>query len=164
MVSVLGSPQMPLTTNDQPNRASDRVQRLRVTEPVTSRIRVTGIKPAVSSLREILNKVGAKHPDLIDVLGTAGMLNVRLRKPTSGAPSKLISNHAWGTAIDFNIDNREPPGNTGNVIPKGIALLVPFFNDAGWFSGIDFQDDMHFEVSDQTMRKWASDGEFDVQQ
>jgi hypothetical protein len=88
------------------------------------------------------------------------MLNVRFRKPTSGKPSTKISNHAWGTAIDFQLVGHSPPGNTGHQIPLFIAVLLPFFNDAGWFSGIGFNDTMHFEVSDDLIRKWAADGKF----
>jgi hypothetical protein len=39
-----------------------------------------------------------------------------------------------------------------------VAILVPFFNQAGWFSGIAFKDAMHFEVADETIRKWSHDG------
>ena len=158
LISVLGRPRLPLTTEDQPDHASDLVKRLHVTQKITKKIRVTGIKPAVQSLRDIFRKVGDQKPDLIDALGSAGMLVVRLRRPTSGKPSTKISNHSWGTAIDFNVDGQEPPGDTGQTIPKGIAMLVPFFNEAGWFSGIAFHDDMHFEVSEETIRKWAQDG------
>lgn len=158
MISVLGSPIMPLTIVDQPNRVSPVVKPLLVTKAVTKNIRVTGIKPAVDSLQQVLDQVRQSQPDLIDVLGTAGMINVRLRKPTTGPPSTEISNHAWGTAIDFNIDKQKPPGNTGKQVPLGIAILVPFFNKARWFSGISFADAMHFEASDELVHQWAKDG------
>ena len=65
-----------------------------------------------------------------------------------------------GTAIDFQLVGHSPPGNTGHQIPLFIAVLLPFFNGAGWFSGIGFNDTMHFEVSDDLIRKWAADGKF----
>jgi hypothetical protein len=158
MISVLGRPKMPLTTDDQPNYASDIVKNLEATARITNKIRVTGIKPTIESLRKVLQKVKDEQPDLLNALSSAGMLVVRLRRPTSGRPSSKISNHSWGTAIDFSIDGQKPAGDTGQVIPRGIAMLVPFFNAEGWYSGIAFHDDMHFEVSEEKIRAWTNDG------
>ena len=113
MVSVLGSPQLPLTTTDQPKRASDLVKKLKTSAKITDHISVEGIRPAIDSLREALKRVFDQEPDLKNVLGTEGMLNVRYRKPTSGKKSTQISNHSWGTAIDFKIVGKKAPGNTG---------------------------------------------------
>jgi hypothetical protein len=162
MISALGSPQLPLTTVDQPERASELVKKLSRTAKVCAHVAVTGIRPALESLSGVLlqafkSEKSAGH-DLESVLGTEGMLNVRYRKPTSGKPSTKISNHAWGTAIDFKILGHSPPGNTGGKIPRFIATLLPFFNEAEWYSGIGFNDTMHFEVSDGLIRKWAKGG------
>ncbi|MEP7375181.1 MAG: M15 family metallopeptidase [Chitinophagaceae bacterium] len=164
MISVLGSPLMPLTTNDQPDRASPLVNRLRQTVRVSQHVVVTAIRPAIESLKIILTKTfqqerGNGH-DLESVLSTDGMLVVRLRRPTSGLPSTKISNHAWGTAIDMKIIGHSSPGNTGHSIPRFIAVLLPFFNEEGWFSGIAFHDSMHFEVAEGTISQWLSDGRF----
>jgi hypothetical protein len=159
MISVLGRPKLPLTTQDQPDHASDVVKKLKTTAKVADSIRVTGIKPAVRSLRDVLTKVGADDPKLVSVLASAGMLVVRLRRPTSGTPSAKISNHSWGTAVDFCIDGHEPVGDMGQKVPRGIAILVPYFNAAGWYSGIAFHDDMHFEAAEETILKWAHDGD-----
>src|SRR5215467_1827665 len=155
MVSILGSPKLPLTTKDQPSRASDLVKKLKTQAKISSHISVEGIGPAVDSLTEVLQKIFKEEPELKDVLGTEGMLNVRFRKPTSGKKSTQISNHAWGTAIDFKIVGKKAPGNTGGKIPRFIAVLLPFFNKAGWFSGIAFHDTMHFEVAEETIRTWS---------
>jgi hypothetical protein len=157
MISLLGRPRMPLTTEDQPDRASDLVRALEVTDTV-AHFRVNGIRPAVKSLQAIFARIEQDEPALAQAVGYSGMLVVRLRRPTSGPPSKKISNHAWGTAIDFHIDGHEPPGDTGQTIPLGIAKLVPYFNKAGWYSGISFHDDMHFEVAEGTIRQWSGDG------
>jgi hypothetical protein len=162
MISALGSPTLPLTTVDQPERASPRVKALAHTAKVSAHVIVTGIRPALTSLNDVLqaafkSETKAGH-DLESVLGTEGMLNVRFRKPTSGKPSTKISNHAWGTAIDFKVIGHSSPGNTGHQIPRFIAVLLPFFNKAEWFSGIGFNDTMHFEVSDGLIREWAKDG------
>jgi hypothetical protein len=157
MISALGRPQMPLTTKCQNDRASDAVGKLQTTASVGP-FRVTGIQPAVASLKTIFMQVKTDKPDLYSVLRSAGMLCVRLRKPTSGIPSTKISNHAWGTAVDLNIQGHDPVGNTGTQVPLGIAILVPYFNRAGWYSGISFHDDMHFEVASETIHKWQVDG------
>jgi len=121
---------------------------------------LTGLKPAVESAKAVLDSVVKDHPDLEGVLSTAGMLCVRYRKPTSGKKSTAISNHSWGTTIDFKIVGFDAPGNTGSTIPKFIAVMLPYFNEAGWYSGIAFHDSMHFEVSEEMIRKWSKDGVF----
>ena len=164
MISALGPPMLPLTTTDQPERASALVKTLAQTVTASKHVVVTGIRPAIASLRDILDKVfkseTATGHDFESVLGTEGMLNVRYRKPTSGIASTKVSNHAWGTAIDFKIVGHNAPGNTGGQIPRFVAVLLPFMNKAGWYSGIGFHDTMHFEVSDGMIRQWANGGKF----
>ncbi len=70
----------------------------------------------------------------------AGSLNFRLRKPISGALSKLPSNHAFGIAIDLNSDDGS---NGGSVAP-----VAPVFEALGFKWGISFNDPMHFEVEE----------------
>jgi len=163
MISLLGAPQLPLTTTDQPEKASTLVKALKETKLVSAHVRVTGIRPAIASLSQVLQRAITKEADsghdLDSVLATEGMLNVRYRKPTDGSVSKKISNHSWGTAIDFTIVGEDAPGNTHGFVPRFVAVLVPFFNDGGWYSGIGFHDTMHFEVADETIRSWASHGD-----
>ncbi|PJR66822.1 MULTISPECIES: M15 family metallopeptidase [Klebsiella] len=73
------------------------------------------------------------------VKSCAGTLNPRLRKPTSGALSKLPSNHAFGIAIDLNEDD---PGFGDSVAP-----FAPIFQSFGFTWGKSFNDPMHFEVN-----------------
>src|SRR5690348_11678509 len=160
MIAMLGAPKEPLTTTCNNEHASPAVSRLVETRRMTPNFRLTGIRPALDSAKEVLDRVAAIHSDLIEQLSTEGMLCVRHRKPTSGQPSRLISNHSWGTAIDFKLTGEDAPGDTGNGVPRWVAMLVPFFNEAGWYSGIGFRDDMHFEVADETIRQWKHDGLF----
>lgn len=157
MIAFLGSPQMPLTTKDSPDRASSLVKKLETLKRI-AHVRANGIAPAVESLEGLLTKAFDEIPGLEDELRGDGMLVVRLRRPTSGAHSTKISNHAWGTAIDLTLAGSDPPGATGEQVPYFIAAMVPFFNEAGWYSGIGFADDMHFEVADETVRAWAKAG------
>jgi hypothetical protein len=162
MISLLGSPQLPLTTKDQPQRASPQVKALKIDKKLSKNIRVTGIRPAVASVGDILEMAFAQESkaghDFDSVVVDDGMLVVRYRRPTNGRPSTKISNHSWGTAIDFKILGHDPPGNTHDKIPRFIAVLLPLFNAAGWYSGIGFADTMHFEVADGTIHDWAISG------
>ena len=155
MIATLGQPKMPLTTNDQPDRASAIVKAHLVTANVGP-FRCTGFDRAVASLKAVLDSVATTHPDLHAVLGYGGMIAVRLRRPAHGAPSKRISNHAWGTAIDFLIDGKLFK-ETGGKVPRGIGLLIAPFNQAGWFAGCAFQDAMHFEVAEETIAMWHAE-------
>jgi hypothetical protein len=69
----------------------------------------------------------------------AGTFNPRLRKPTSGALSKLPSNHAFGIAIDLN----ESDSGFGD----SVAPLAPIFQANGFTWGKAFNDPMHFELN-----------------
>lgn len=159
MISCLGRPHMPLTTDIRNDRASDTVKALLTRDKVAT-VELYGVRPAVQSLVGALNAAIGAHPELAPALRSDGMLCVRLRRPTSGKPSTKISNHAWGTAIDFTLAGQEPPGATGDRIPRFVALLIPFLNQAGWYSGVSFHDDMHFEAADETVRRWAAGGDF----
>jgi hypothetical protein len=68
----------------------------------------------------------------------AGALNFRLRRPTSGAVSKLPSNHAFGIAIDLNADD----GSLG----ASVAPIAPVFEAFKFKWEKAFNDPMHFEV------------------
>ena len=160
MISLLGSPQTPLTTDAQNERASSLVKRNLVLERMSPLFRLTGLKPAVADVKAVLDQAFAAEPGLKSVLSTEGMLSVRMRKPTDGSVSTKISNHAWGTAVDFKIVGFEAPANTRDTIPRFIAILIPLFNAVGWYSGVAFHDSMHFEVSEERIRDWAKNHVF----
>lgn len=160
MISLLGRPHDVDSTKCNNAKASDTVNRLTVLEDVGP-FRVTGIKPAVDSLRTVFAEAKVKEPDLWAALGSEGMLCVRLRKPTSGKPSTKLSNHSWGTALDIKVDD-VADGTRDRKIQRGIAILIPIFNRQGWFAGAGFataEDDMHFEVATETLHIWARNGQ-----
>ena len=76
MVSILGPPKLPQTTDCKNANASAIVAKNAVTDAVTKNFRLTGMKVAVDSVKAILSKTFAKFPDLEEVLGTEGMLCV----------------------------------------------------------------------------------------
>jgi hypothetical protein len=121
---------------------------------------VTGLSPAVSALTAVMAEVRTTHPDLHDRLGTAGMLCCRLVRGSATA----VSNHSWGLAVDLTIDKELDTRGDG-FVQRGLLDLWPIFNRHGFYWGIAFpnEDSMHFEASDQMIRRWAAEGAFGAQ-
>ncbi|MEM7216628.1 MAG: peptidoglycan-binding protein [Pseudomonadota bacterium] len=119
--------------------------------------RATGLRPAVNTLQNIMAEIRSSHRDVHDALSTAGMLCCRLVRGSLTA----ISNHSWGTAIDLKLEGKLDRRGDGRT-QKGLLEIHRIFNRHGFFWGAAFgtEDSMHFEASDQLIRKWADDGEF----
>lgn len=125
--------------------------------------RVTGLRPAVISLREVLKRVESEIPSLYAMLGTAGMLCPRFTKVSKNGSMKIgpgISNHSWGTAVDIKLAGElDSQGN--DMTQRGLQILSTYFNAAGWYWGAAFpaEDAMHFEVSKSLLARWKALGE-----
>lgn len=107
-------------------------------------LHVTGLRPAVDSLRSIMARVSRDLPDLYGLIRTPGMRAVRAVRGRHN-----FSNHSWGVAIDLRIGGILVPLGARYSV-KGIDALVPYFNAAGWFWGGGYhgrKDAMHFECS-----------------
>lgn len=153
----LGVPDNKACYND---KATPQTKALLVTENVGP-FRVHGIRPAVRSLTRVFASAGAALPaGYLKAIGSAGMLCVRKRRPTSGQPTDKLSSHSWGSAIDISVDGHADTAPDGEV-QKGIAVLIPFMNAEGWYSGVAFKDDTHFEVAEETLHAWAAAGAFE---
>ena len=166
MMEMLGSPQLPLGQDCQNNLASAKVRALLTTRNVGP-FSVTGIKPFVDLLARVFTKVRAGNPELFSALGTAGALCVR-----NVRGSTQPSNHGWGTAIDIQIKNPvsgrfelDLPLANG-VVQVGCFELNKFFDQDGaatgelcfWGAGFSREDGMHFEASDELIRRWKQQG------
>mgnify|MGYP000935890666 CR=1 FL=1 len=153
----LGEPRSTYNQDCQPiSDSNKRLKRLIVTEDVGP-FKVTGLKPAVRRLRSALEEVKTRFPELYDQLGTAGMLCCRYVRGSRTA----ISNHSWGTAIDFTIGGKlDERGN--NKVQAGLFDLYSVLKKYGFYWGVSFgtEDAMHFELSDETIREMAKQGEF----
>ena len=104
--------------------------------------RVTGLKPAVDSLRAVMTAIATEQPAVYAELGSAGMCCCRLVRGSDTA----ISNHSWGTAIDLTLSGvLDTYGN--DTVQYGLTLIAPIFNRVGWYWGAAFrtEDGMHFE-------------------
>ena len=117
-------------------------------------IRVRGPGPAVDAIERALDQVRREHPRLHEQIGTAGMLCCRRVRG-----GRNFSNHSWGTAVDIKI-NSELDDVNDDLCQRGLRMLAPFFNDEQFFWGAAFprEDAMHFEASEQLVRKWQADG------
>jgi len=120
---------------------------------------VTGLAPAIASLKEVMADIHEEQREVFGALGTAGMLCARLIRGSSHA----ISNHSWGTAIDLKIGGiLDERGDDARTTQRGLALIAPIFNRHGWYWGAGFpvEDSMHFELSDQKIRQLHEAGVF----
>jgi hypothetical protein len=113
------------------------------------------LRPAIDSLREVFEQVRRTDPDLYDRIDTAGSLCVRLVRGSETS----VSNHAFGLAVDLNIDSYLDTLGDGYT-QLGLTILADFFRDAGWIWGAAFgrEDSMHFEVSRELLEHWRAEG------
>ena len=105
---------------------------------------VTGLAPAVESLKEVMDEIRQAEPAIFAALGSSGMLCARFVRGSTVS----ISNHSWGTAIDLNLNGVLDARGDG-VVQVGMSRIAPIFNQKGWAWGAGFpkEDGMHFELS-----------------
>lgn len=116
--------------------------------------RVTGLKPAMASLRAVLRQVQSELPDLYGLLGSLGMRVVRKTRGRS-----TYSTHSWGIALDLQIALQTPPLGTSYSL-RGLDALSPYFNRAGWYWGggyrnVTRKDPMHFKCGLALVRSFG---------
>jgi hypothetical protein len=150
---LLGRPRDDLSDDCQPMTNPALRERL-VIEQVGP-IRVQMLEPAVESLHRVFGEIRRADPDLYERIGTAGSLCVRQIR---GSRDRL-SSHAFGTAVDLNIDGRLDAFGAGTT-QLGLTILADFFAAEGWIWGAAFgrEDSMHFEVSREKLLKWREEG------
>lgn len=153
MLSLIGAPR---GSYDQECRhpTNPRIAAMMETATVGP-FRATGLKPALETLRAIFDDVRREFPAIHAALGSAGMLCCRLVRGSRTA----ISNHSWGTAIDLTVEGRLDRRGDGKT-QRALLDMHPIFNRHGFFWGAAFptEDAMHFEASDQLIRRWAAEG------
>ncbi|MEX5729124.1 putative coiled-coil protein SlyX [Rhodovulum iodosum] len=154
MLEILGHPRASYSQTCQPVTNPD-LKALLETRQIAN-IRATMLRPALDSLERIMDRLKQSDPDIHAKVGTAGALCARLiRGSTSG-----ISNHSWGTAIDLKLEG-VLDGFADGGTQFGLLILAEYFNDEGWFWGATYsrEDSMHFEVGEETLRRWLSEGQ-----
>ena len=115
--------------------------------------RVTGLVPAVQSLKLVMADIQKEQPTVYAALGSAGMLCCRLVRGSATA----ISNHSWGTAIDLTL-NGVLDAYGDDKVQQGLVQIAPIFQRHGWYWGAAFrkEDGMHFEGSKALIDQWAA--------
>lgn len=153
MLALLGRPREDLGT-DCRTITNPRLKDLVETRQIGP-VKATMLKPALDSLERILARLKEDEPDIAAKLGTAGSLCVRLIRGSTSA----VSNHSFGTAIDITLQGELDPFADGTM-QIGLVILAEHFNAEGWYwgGGYNREDGMHFEVGEETLRKWVEDG------
>jgi Putative peptidoglycan binding domain/D-alanyl-D-alanine carboxypeptidase len=157
MKTLLGSPRGSFTKDCLPVTNPNLKDLIRTVD--VGPFKVTGLGPAVESLKEVMAQIRQEQPEVFAGLGTAGMLCARLVRGSASS----ISNHSWGTAIDLTLNGKlDPRGDKNRTTQVGLARIAPIFNNNEWYWGAGFpiEDSMHFELSDQKIRKLHAAGVF----
>lgn len=153
LLEMFGPPREVLSDDCEPMTNPKLVEML-VTEDVGP-IRVNMLRPAIESIRNVFEKVRATDQDLYDRISTAGALCVRRIRGSQSS----VSSHAFGLALDLNIDGVLDTLGDGKT-QLGLTILADFFQEEGWFWGAAFgrEDSMHFEVSRELLTRWREEG------
>lgn len=153
LTSLLGVPRAQMTQTCQPVTNQTLAALIQTTN--IGPFAITGLRPAVSDLKQVMDEIKLNQPDIYAKLGTAGMLCCRLQRNSA----TRISSHSWGTAIDLKLDGKLDVRGNGKVY-YGLTLIAPIFNRHGWFWGATFrtEDAMHFEVSKSKLQQWQAAG------
>lgn len=155
MKSLLGNPRGSFGNDCQPVTNANLRSLIRTDD--VGPFKVTGLGPAVDSLKEVMADIRLEQPAIFAALGSSGMLCARLVRGSASS----ISNHSWGTAIDLNLNGVLDQRGNGRV-QVGLSQIAPIFNRHRWYWGAGFpiEDGMHFELSDQKIRELHAAGIF----
>ncbi len=153
LLETFGPPREVLSDDCEP-MTNPKLREMLVTEDVGP-IRVSMLRPAVDSLRNVFEKIKATDEELYNRISTAGALCVRRIRGSQNS----VSTHAFGLAVDLNIDGVLDTLGDGYT-QLGLTILADFFQAEGWFWGAAFgrEDSMHFEVSREMIEKWRAEG------
>jgi hypothetical protein len=153
LLEMFGPPREVLSDDCEP-MTNPKLKAMLVTEDVGP-IRVSMLKPAVDSLRRVFGNIERVDPELYARISTAGALCVRRIRGSQSS----VSTHAFGLAVDLNIDGVLDTLGDGRT-QLGLTILADFFQAEGWFWGAAFsrEDSMHFEVSREMITQWRAEG------
>ena len=151
---LIGLPREGLTDDCQ-SATNSKLKGLLVTEDVGP-IKARMMRPALVSLRQVFANVQIFEPELYARIKSSGSLCVRRIRGSI----RSASSHAYGLALDINIDGKLDTLADGKT-QLGLILLADFFKKEGWIWGAGFsrEDSMHFEVSREKLQQWRRLGE-----
>lgn len=149
----LGKPREKLSDSCEPVTNEALRSKLEVGE--VGGLRVHLLAPAVQSLQRIFSEINEKFPDILLKIGSAGTLCVRRVRGSSST----ASSHSWGTAIDITLDGELDRFGDGKVDIQLFRIALIFIeHEWVWGGGFPREDSMHFEVSEQLLQRWISEG------
>ncbi|WP_425093559.1 M15 family metallopeptidase [Tropicimonas sp. S265A] len=153
LIETLGRPRDELS--DECQSVTNPAFAARVFQGDVGPIKVRMLQPAVESLTRVFERVRETDQDLYDRINTSGSLCVRRIRGTQST----YSSHAFGLALDLNIDGRLDNFADGRT-QLGLTILADFFREEGWIWGAGFsrEDSMHFEVSRELLEEWRAQG------
>jgi len=151
MLELFGKP-CPLST--QCTSVTNPNLKTRIETRRIGKFTLTGMKMALDALSRAFDDVAKNDPNLYNAIGSSGMLCCRTIRGTTDK----YSNHAWGAAIDLNMQGQLDPRGDAKC-QRGLLLLWPYmakqgFYWAGGYTGAS-EDSEHFEIADQVMRSWS---------
>lgn len=150
-LALLGHPRPGLSVGAECRPVTNAELRAQIVTASVGPFTVTGHGKAVDSLRRVFAAVAEHEPRVYEAVGTAGMLCCRYVRGSK----RTLSNHSWGLAVDLTMNGvLQPLGSEG--VQAGLLAVYRFFRAEGWYWGAGFSrnDPMHFEVADETLRKW----------
>jgi hypothetical protein len=153
MLAAFGQPLVAGNYTSQCQVPTNAVLRRNLVTDTVGPFKVTGLLPAVLSLKEVMADIQSAQPQVYAALGTAGMLCCRLVRGSTTS----ISNHSWGSAIDLTLDGvLDQRGD--DLVQFGLTQIAPIFNRHGWYWGAGFptEDGMHFEGSAAKIAEWKT--------
>ena len=150
LIETFGLPRENLGDNCAEPTNSEFADRLVLEDFGNFRVRL--MRPAVDSLKRVFTLIQAVDPDLYERINTAGALCIRRIRG-----SNSISSHAFGLAIDLNIDGQLDTLGDGRT-QLGLTIIADIFQNEGWLWGAAFgrEDSMHFEVSKELIDQWIA--------
>ncbi len=149
----LGKPREELSDSCEPVTNEALKAKLQVGE--VGDLRVHLLAPAIQSLEKVFSEIEEKHPHILFKIGSAGTLCVRRVRGSSST----AGSHSWGTAIDLYLDGElDRFGDEKVDVQLYRVALVYIKNGWVWGGGFAGEDSMHFEVSEQLLQRWISDG------
>jgi hypothetical protein len=153
LVDLLGRPRQDLGDDCEP-MTNPTLSSMLVLEQVGP-IKVRMLQPAIDSLKRVFENVRNTDPDLYARIDQAGSLCVRRIRGSTNS----VSTHAFGLAVDLNIDGHLDTLGDGKT-QLGLTILQDFFREEGWIWGAAFtrEDSMHFEVSREMLERWRGEG------
>jgi len=153
LIDLLGAPRADLSDNCQ-SMTNPRLRDL-LTLGEVGPVRVNMLRPAAESLGRVFEKIRDSDPYLFERIDTAGALCVRRIRGSQNS----VSSHAFGLSLDLNINGKLDTLGDGRT-QLGLTIIADFFKAEGWIWGAGFsrEDSMHFEVSQEIVERWRSEG------